>query len=62
MRVNLPGAPPIGAWIDAIVFYWVELAVLASMAAFVIAWFRYRDIPDYSELEDARAKRRETSI
>lgn len=58
LRVNLPGAPPIGAWIDAVVFFWVEVLLLFSMALFIAAWFRYRDVPDYSELHAARAARR----
>lgn len=58
LRVNLPGAPPIGAWIDALVFFWVQIVVLFAMAIFIAAWFRYRDIPDYSELREAQAARR----
>ena len=58
LRINLPGAPPIGAWIDAVLFYWIEIALLVSMAVFMIAWFRFRDIPDYSELHEARSRRR----
>ncbi|MFM9034355.1 MAG: DUF4436 family protein [Mycobacterium sp.] len=58
LRVNLPGAPPIGAWIDALAFFWIEVVVLASMAIFIAAWFRYRDVPNYTELREARAKRR----
>lgn len=57
LRINLPGAPPIGAWIDAVVFYWIEVAVLASLAVFVIAWFRFNDRPDYTKLHEARARR-----
>ena len=58
LRVNLPGAPPIGAWIDALVFFWIEIAVLVAMSAFIAAWFRFRDVPDYSVLHEARARRR----
>jgi hypothetical protein len=58
LRVNLPGAPPIGAWIDALVFFWVEVVVLFAMAIFIVAWFRYRDEPDYSALRAAQAARR----
>lgn len=59
LRVNLPGAPPIGAWIDAVVFFWVELVLLFAMALFIAAWFRYRDVPDYSELRASQASRRQ---
>ena len=58
LRINLPGAPPIGAWIDALVFYWVEVIMLFAMAIFVTAWFRFRDEPDYTELREAQARRR----
>jgi uncharacterized membrane protein YhaH (DUF805 family) len=58
LRVNLPGAPPIGAWIDALVFYWVEVVLLFAMAIFIVAWFRYRDVPEYAELHAAQARRR----
>lgn len=58
LRVNLPGAPPIGAWIDALVFFWVQIVMLSAMAIFIAAWFRYRDVPDYSELLASQAARR----
>ncbi len=61
LRINLPGAPPIGAWIDALVFYWVEVVLLFSMAIFIVAWFRYREVPDYSELLGAQKRRRRAS-
>lgn len=61
LRANLPGAPPIGAWIDALVFYWVEVVLLVAMVLFVMAWFRYRDVPEYVELHAAQAKRRSRS-
>lgn len=40
LRNFLPGAPPIGAWIDALVFYWVILALMVSMALFTYTWLR----------------------
>ena len=58
LRTNLPGAPPIGAWIDAMVFYWIEIAVLASLVTYIAAWFKYHDIPDYTQLNAAKAARR----
>lgn len=61
LRVNLPGAPPIGAWMDALVFYWVEVVLLFAMAIFIVAWFRFRDVPDYSELLAAQRRRRRSS-
>jgi hypothetical protein len=44
--------------VDAVLFYWIEIALLASMAVFMIAWFRFRDTPDYTELHEARSRRR----
>ena len=58
LRTNLPGAPSIGAWIDAMVFYWIEIAILASVVTYIAAWFKYHDIPDYTELNAAKAARR----
>ncbi|MCB0933844.1 MAG: DUF4436 family protein [Mycobacterium sp.] len=54
----LPGAPPVGAWIDVCVFLWVEVVLLTSMGVFVLSWFRFRGRPDYSTL--VRRKQRET--
>lgn len=42
LRNFLPGAPPIGAWIDVLVFYWVILALMFSMALFTYTWLRDR--------------------
>lgn len=47
----LPGAPPIGAWIDVFVFLWVEIILLTSMGVFIISWFRFRERPDYPHLK-----------
>lgn len=58
LRINLPGAPPIGAWLDAVVFFWIEIAILVALVFFVAAWFRYHDVPDYTELNAAKAARR----
>jgi hypothetical protein len=46
LRINLPGAPPIGAWIDVAVFYWVVMALMIAMAVFVGSWVKYRKPPD----------------
>lgn len=42
LRNFLPGAPPIGVWIDVLVFYWVILALMFSMALFTYTWLRDR--------------------
>ena len=43
LRVNMPGAPPIGVWIDYIVLLWVVVIFMTSLAVFVAAWLRYGD-------------------
>ena len=30
LRINLPGAPPIGVWMDVLVFYWVVMALMVA--------------------------------
>jgi hypothetical protein len=47
----LPGAPPLGAWIDVFVFLWVEIVLLISMGVFIISWLRFREPPDYPHLK-----------
>ncbi len=46
----MPGAPPVGAWIDVFVFLWVEITLLTSMGVFIISWLRYREVPSYPHL------------
>ena len=53
----LPGAPPVGAWIDVTVFFWVEIILMGGLAVFIISWFKYREPPDYSHLERAKRDR-----
>jgi hypothetical protein len=35
LRGFLPGSPPLGSWIDVLVFFWVELILMLSVAAVV---------------------------
>ncbi|HPY25508.1 MAG TPA: DUF4436 family protein [Mycobacterium sp.] len=53
----LPGAPPVGAWIDVTVFFWVEIILMGGLAVFIISWFKYREPPDHSHLERAKRDR-----
>lgn len=46
LRLNMPGAPPIGVWIDFIVLLWVELALMIGLAIFVGSWLRYTPAPE----------------
>jgi hypothetical protein len=40
LRALLPGSPPLGSWIDILVFFWVEIATMIALATFVIFWLR----------------------
>ena len=46
LRLNLPGAPPIGVWMDFIVVLWVLLAIMVGLALFMTAWLRRTPPPD----------------
>ncbi len=46
LRLNLPGAPPIGVWMDFVVVLWVLLAIMAGLALFITAWLRRTPAPD----------------
>lgn len=45
LRNFMPGAPPIGAWLDILVFYWVEAALMISLTVFVLSWLYYSRQP-----------------
>jgi len=38
LRGIMPGAPPLGVHADALVFVWVQLAVIVGLTLFVITW------------------------
>lgn len=57
LRNFLPGAPPIGAWIDMLVFYWVILALMLSMALFTYTWLRDKGhLPGEKEAKASRSQ------
>jgi hypothetical protein len=41
LRGFLPGAPPIGSWIDFAVVLWVVVGLIAGLAIYVAAWARW---------------------
>ena len=41
LRNALPGVPPLGAWMDFLVFFWVEIAIMLALAVFVSTWLRF---------------------
>lgn len=51
LRNLLPGSPPIGSWIDILVFFWVEIAVMISLASFVLYWLRNGPAPPAKDEE-----------
>ncbi len=40
LRAFLPGAPPVGSWVDAVVVLWVAVALVGSLAVYVVAWWQ----------------------
>jgi hypothetical protein len=38
LRNFLPGSPPPGAWVDAVVVLWVIVALVAALGLYVLAW------------------------
>jgi hypothetical protein len=40
LRNFLPGSPPPGSWVDAAVVLWVMVGLVASLAVYVVAWYR----------------------
>ncbi len=58
LRTNMPGAPPIGVWIDFLVVLWVELLLMFALAAFIMSWLRYGPSPVTSDSSpDTRSAR-----
>lgn len=49
LRTNMPGAPPIGVWIDFLVVLWVELLLMFALAVFIMSWLRYGPSPVASD-------------
>ena len=40
LRNFLPGSPPAGAWIDAVIVLWVIVALVGALVVYVMAWAR----------------------
>ena len=38
LRNFLPGSPPPGAWVDAVIVLWVIVALVAALGLYVLAW------------------------
>lgn len=46
LRLNMPGSPPIGVWMDFLVFLWVVLTLMAALTIFVLSWLRFSLPPE----------------
>jgi hypothetical protein len=38
LRNALPGYPPMGVWLDVLIFFWAELVAIIALCLFVAAW------------------------
>lgn len=52
LRSSFPGDPPLGVWIDILVFFWVEVAIMACVAVTAFALVIRASEP-HPELQDA---------
>ncbi len=41
LRAFLPGAPPVGSWIDYLVVLWVIVGLIAGLTIYILAWNRW---------------------
>lgn len=53
LRNFLPGSPPVGSWIDILVFFWVEIVIMASMLTVLVTMLirSKRDAEEHAEEE-----------
>ncbi|KAA0109231.1 DUF4436 domain-containing protein [Mycolicibacterium sp. P1-5] len=49
LRNALPDAPTIGTWIDVTVILWVVVALVSSMALYIVCWWRHLN-PKFDKL------------
>ena len=48
LRNFLPGAPPVGSWMDILVFFWVLFGLMASIVIFIGSWLKFSRPPEYA--------------
>lgn len=48
IRLALPGAPPMGAWIDILVTFWVFIMLMVALAWWIVVWLRGVQVKDQS--------------
>lgn len=62
LRINMPGSPPIGVWIDFLVLLWVELGLMIGIAIFIGSWLRYTPRPEYAPEPEQAVPEREPIV
>jgi len=56
IRLFLPGDPPLGSWIDILVFFWVEMSLMAALAVIVGGHVMDRTRQHRIDLQEAQAE------
>lgn len=46
LRTNLPGAPPIGVYLDFVAFLWILIGLMIALGIFITSWLRYTPAPE----------------
>ena len=59
LRLNMPGSPPIGAWIDFLVFLWVVLGLMLSLTVFIVSWLRLSPAPEPIRRKHKNSRRKD---
>lgn len=57
LRLNMPDAPPIGVWLDFLVFLWVLLLLVVALAGIISGWLRHGERPPKQRPAARRAGR-----
>lgn len=55
LRTNLPGAPPIGVYLDFLVFLWILIGLMIALAIFITSWIRFSPRPEGAASGAARS-------
>lgn len=56
LRNFLPGAPPLGSWIDVLVFFWVEVIIMLALLVFIATWLRDGRASDHPPVRSSGSK------
>ncbi|MFM2438898.1 MAG: hypothetical protein RLZ55_1723, partial [Actinomycetota bacterium] len=55
LRTNLPGAPPIGVYLDFLVFLWILIGLMIALGIFITSWLRFTPRPESAAAAGALA-------